>query len=435
MPENIVNLNTRGTRTKLADESDNSILGASEINEALSEELGETVRTMDPQWTKFANEGLVIELHCRRERYKMTLSADDLGIEGANPRETNEIKRILAPGWIYLLPWDAVKEGDTLDSRARDTLKKHAFKTFWGFWLHKSKYAAWREDIDKVKVEYLQVVEKILEDYDKHRTDAINGWFGICNQTYNRLAQTEASQRIRGFADRNAWMQKQMDMMISRIPTEGEIRASYQMDWEVYRLPLLAEIEKDRANAQDIRLDESERLMLADMEATAKRTIQGGVDQFMAEIKAQVESSLCEVAEACLKVLAKDGKIGRNSVVQIQNLIDANRSAVFWKDENLDACMQRLQAIIDTPPKKRNPEQLKETFLQVGARARLTLAELQPTAERRSAADVGIPDSLDELQEIARRGTARSADDLLDDLDDTRPAVRGNGRGAVEDAL
>lgn len=434
MPENIVTINNRGTFRPLI-EDDNPIRGTAEINEELSAELGDTVRNMDPQWVRYANEGLVIDLHCRRERYKMTLSTDDLGIEGATPKETGEIKRILAPGFIYLLPWDAVRMGDTLDSRARDTLKKHAFKTFWGFWLHRSKYAAWRADIDAVKAEYLQVVEKILVDYEQHRTDAVNGWYGICNQTYTRLAMTAAAMRIRGFQDRNAWMQRQMQIMIDRIPTPEEIRASYKMDWEVYRLPLLAEIEKDKVNAQNLRLDESERLMLADLEATAKRTIQGGVDQFMGEIKGQVENALCEVAEACLRALNKDGKIGRNSVVQIQNLIDANRSAVFWKDEGLDACMRRLQSIVNTAPGDRKPDELRETFRQVGARARLTLAELQRPAVR-SAAEVGIPDSLEELQEIARRGTARTAAELLDDLDDVRPAVRnGGGRRAIEDAL
>jgi hypothetical protein len=427
MPENVVTISTRQTTSPIA--------GATEINEALSIELGETVRNMDPQWVKFANEGLVVDLHCRRERYKMTLSTDDLGIEGATAKETSEIKRILAPGFVYLLPWDAIKDGDTLDSRARGTLQRHAFRTFWGYWIHRSKYAAWREDIDRVKVDYLAVVEKILANYEKHRADALIGWAGICNQTYNRLAQTAASRRIRGFSDREAWMERQMAAMISRIPSEEEIRASYQLDWEVYRLPLLAEIEQDRANANDLRLSEAERLMLADVEATAKRTIQGGVEQFMSEVKGQVETALCEVAEACLRALNKEGKIGRNSTVQIQNLIDANRSAVFWKDESLEQCMRRLQAIIDTPPKQRNPEALRETFVQVGARARLTLAELERPAVR-SAVDVGIPDSLDELQEIARRGTARTVDEILDDLDDVQPTVRnGQGRRAIQDAL
>ena len=174
-------------RTSAAEPPTSPIRGAAEINEALSAELGETVLNMDPQWIKYANEGLVIDLHCHRERYRMSLSSDDLGIVGASGAETKEMRRILPPIPVYLLPKDAIAKGDTKDDQARGTLRTHAFKTFWGYWLHRSKYPEWRAAIDGVKAEYEAVVDEILAKYDDHRRDAIVGMVGPVSYTHLTL--------------------------------------------------------------------------------------------------------------------------------------------------------------------------------------------------------------------------------------------------------
>jgi hypothetical protein len=243
---------------------------------------------------------------------------------------------------------------------------------------------------------------------------------------------TIAGRQIEGITDRDTWLSLQLESLLKRIPPPEEIRRNHTYKWEVWTIPLQAQIEQDRITAGDLRLIAAEREMMADVEASAKAKAKAGVEGFLSEIQAQIQAQVCTVAEAALVAMqGNQGRLGRNSSVAIANLIQTTRDLVFWEDASLAATMRRLQAILDTPSKKRDPNEVRSTMLALGAEARLALMELTPAASREAASEGGDLDELDDLG-AAARSQARVGDVLDIDLGDLAPATRSMGRQAIE---
>lgn len=422
----------RARKLQVDAEEMGKVESAAVLNEQLSERLGDTVYSRDAKWLRFAQEGVVVELHLERKRFMLRLTLQDLGIEPGDEAEAKSLTSILAPGHRYLLPVRVLKQADAIDSLARENLKRYGLKTFWGRFVHLKNYAAWKGRNDEIKAAYYGLVDQIEEEYDDLKREALLAWVGLCNGTYDRLRMSPAASRIPGFGDKAAWVAAQVDRMRAEIPTMAEIRPSFRYEYEVTSLPSLAQVETDRARARDIRLSEAERLMLADMEATAARRIAGGVDQFMVEVRAQVQAQLFDVMTASLRVLRGRGGQGlvRNTSVAIQKLIDATQDKVFWSEGNLEDRLRQLQAMLDTPSRKRENAEVEKLLRTVGAEARLVLLELDQDVAGRSGRDVGIPDDFDGLTATIARAGAKLPE--LDFEPEAPGAVRVGG-AAVPD--
>jgi len=74
------------------------------LNEALTEQLGTEVRTYDARWTRFAQDGVLVDLHLTREQFQLQLTLRDIGIEPRDKAEADQLNSIVRPGHRYLLP-------------------------------------------------------------------------------------------------------------------------------------------------------------------------------------------------------------------------------------------------------------------------------------------------------------------------------------------
>lgn len=428
-----VDASTKSARPKTG-QTEIEAEGAKVLNERLSATLGDTVYSRNAEWLKYSQEGVIVELHLERKRLKLGLSLQDLGIEPENEGEAKRLLSILAPGHRYLLPVKVLKQADSIDSLARENLKRYGLKTFWGRFVHVKNYAAWKARNDEIRAAYMGLADEIEAQYDDLVREALEAYVGLCNGTYDRLAVSPAARRIPGFGDKQAWVTARVERMRGEIPDMAAIRASFVFTYDVTSLPSLAQIETDRVKANDIRLSEAERVMLADLERTAAARVAGGVEQFMTEVRAQVQTALFDVMTQSLKVLrGNQGKsLGRNTSVAIQKLIDATQDKLFWSEGNLEDRLRQLQAMLDTPARKRDYEEVERLLRTVGAEARLALAELEPGAQR-SGLDVGIPEDIDGLtQTIGRAGAwTPPASDLTEA--DLTPAVRRGGDFDADD--
>jgi hypothetical protein len=392
------------------------------LNAALSEELGDQIYSRDAQWMRFAQEGVIVELHLERKRFRLQLTLADLGIVAEDEAEAKKLESILAPGHRYLLPKAITQAADAIDSRARENLKRYGLRTFWGRFVHKKNYLAWKEQNDAIRADYLALVDQIESGYDDLKREALEAYLGLCSQTYDKLALSPSASRIPGFGDKTAWIAAQVDRMRGEIPTMAEIRPSFVYTHEATSLPTMAQVEQDRVDADRIRLSAAEQAMLADLEETAKARVAGGVSQFMVEVRGQVQEALYDVMSQSLRVLrSKDGQgLGRNTSVAIQKLINACEDRVFWSEGNLEDRLRQLQQMLDTPSRKRNYGEVEALLRTVGAEARLQLLALDQEVAGRigDASDIGIPADVDGLGEVvARAGFLKEEEPDLDDLD------------------
>jgi hypothetical protein len=356
------------------------------LNEALTEQLGTEVRTYDARWTRFAQDGVLVDLHLTREQFQLQLTLRDIGIEPRDKAEADQLNSIVRPGHRYLLPRNiAIQVPESIQSEARECLKRHSYKTYWGRWVHVNRFPIWLEENEALKAKYLNHVETIIANYDQLVSDAQAAWLGMCNKTYNQLAVTEAATRIPNFADRDAWLADQAQAFLARVPDRERIRARFTYQWDVFSLPSLVQQVKDEsAQARWQRMSEAERAMTRALEQSARQKIQGGVDQFLSEIRGQIQAEVLSVASSALKVVqGRGGKLERNSSNALKGLIEQWRNMVFWDDDQgIEVKLSALEQVLNTESAKRDPLVTTNVLQSLAAEARLALADLDVPADR-----------------------------------------------------
>lgn len=405
--------------------------GAAALNQALSDRLGVNVYSRDAQWLQYSQAGVVVEVHLARERFKLQLTLELLGIAPENEKEAKALNQLLAPGHRYLLPARIAKKGDSIDSQARENLKRYGRKTFWGQWIHVAVFPAWKAQNDRIEAEYLAWVDSIEAQYDELVEENTVAFIGLCNGTWERLRPLAASSRIPNFDDKEVWVREQVQRMLAEVPSMERIRRKLKYSYDVTSLPSLAAVEADRVRARDIRLTEAERIMMAEIERTQARRVAGGVEQFMAEIRGQLQSQVFDTIAVALQVArGNGGRLKRNNVVALRDLIGSVKELDFWGEGNgsLQSRLADLQGILDIPGWARSADEVEQILQTLGAEARLTLMELDQPISRKAAliADaVGLGGDVEQLEGLVRRGSPWDADDLTgggDDLEAT--AVR-----------
>jgi hypothetical protein len=245
------------------------------------------------------------------------------------------------------------------------------------------------------------------------------------------LARTDAATRIPNFGDRDAWLTDQATAFLARVPDPERIRARFTYKWDVFSLPSLVQQVKDESTqARWQRMSEAERSMTLALEATAKQKIQGGVDQFLTEIRGQIQAEVLSVASSALKVVqGRGGKLERNSSNALKGLIEQWRTMVFWDDDqSIETKLSALEQVLNTESAKRDPLVTTNAIQALAAEARLALADLDVPADR-TAIGGTVTDAIekadaagiawdDDLSATTVRSAIESADDDLFEDDD-----------------
>jgi hypothetical protein len=395
---------------------------AAELNEDAA-----NIRVQDPIWSRYAQQGVTIRIHCKRPYFKTILTLSEMGIKPESEEEEKSLLKTISLGHRYFIPreWDA--KGKSYDDAARQTLRTMAYDTHWGFWLHTSQYDNWRQEVEKVRAEFYAHAREVSERYDELRAEARLSYVGMASQAYNRLLATPAGRegRIPGFEDREQWIADSVNRMAASAPPQAEILDGYKMWWDVSVLPLQQNVAEDERRANKIRLDAATQAMLADLKATQARDAAGGIQQFVNEVQGQIRTYVYDATISCLEVLEKnDGRLGSNSTKQLKNLVQRCSEMVFWEDPDLETRVREIGALVDIPSAQRSPTAVRQALQQLGAASRLVLLELDQ-APKRSGKGVGIPDDAETLESVVRRGTLVTDVFYGDDEDfDFEPVAR-----------
>ena len=118
-----------------------------DMKRALAEALGvppEDLRATNPQWLRLLREGVLVRLHIGRWRAKTSLRWRDLGFEPVSREEEKALDELVEPGFKRLLPKKVMQRLAAIEAKARAHLEKHAFRTYWGFFVPVTAWAEWR---------------------------------------------------------------------------------------------------------------------------------------------------------------------------------------------------------------------------------------------------------------------------------------------------
>ena len=379
--------------------------------EALARTLGEQrvgIRRVD--WTPYTTEGVLVKITLRRFRGEQKATLADLGIQTETKEQRDAIERILELPRRYLLPAEILKGGDTLEAKIRYNLTTHAFKTAWGFFVHVSRYAQWRESHLKLAEEYAAYGQMIASRYDELRERTVQDYRVLAMRLYTQMSQRQTpllDQILTTGID--AWCTQFAEAAISALPDAAAIARSYQCSYGVAMLPNMTAVAADRAEAERIALEAQERARLSAEDAMARdlrRTMleeaSRGIEQFVADVKQQVHA---EVYNCCLRALdvvqkSRYGRVDRNSSVWLRNVIAMTREMVFWDEPELDRRIAEVERLLTLPSAGRSEREMQRALRSLGAVSRLALMEIGRPPER-SGQTLGIPDAPDLLTRMA----------------------------------
>jgi hypothetical protein len=414
-----------------------STQSTSELIDSIAIELNEDakrIRVQNPIWARYAQQGVTVSLHIEREHFRTSLSFGELGIDSENEAERKSLRKIVEDPVRYLIPKDWAKKGGSIADEARACLKRHAYDTHWGFWIHTNNYDTWRTEHNEIEQKFLAFAQELVDRYDELVQEARVSYLGLCQQTYDRLSRTLAARdgRIPGFQDREQWVLDSVQRMVSVTPSRERILSKFRMYYDVRVLPLQENIAEDERRANQIRLDAVTATMVEDLRRTEARRAAGGMQQFVEELQAEIRAQVYDATVSSLEVLeTNDGRLSRNASATLKRLVEKCSQMVFWEEPDLERRVAEMSRILDVPSNKRSPSELRGVLQELGAEARLVLMGLNREPER-SGNGVGIPDDVPALEVIARRG-AESAAEMFDavDFDMTRVAQRGEANIAL----
>jgi len=398
--------------------------------EALAFEMGvpsNEITIRNPEWIRYLQDGALVTVNLGRYRAKVGLTLEDLGIQPESAEARASMNRILSPGHRYLLPVTILKRAQEIESRARYRLKVYGFKTFWGRWIHKARYAEWRAQNEEIKAEYFALADEVMERWDALVDQVRQDYASFALGTLNRLI---AEGLLVGYDDDEAkieWCQTYVEKAMARVPSAQKAREAWRYDTVTEYLPMQQTLAADRAaaeatklRAQEIARLEAEDVFMADLRRTEARNAVEGLNTFIADLKAQVNDQVYTAAENCLEALRNPknkGKLPRNSTKELKNLIEFFQGMVFWPEADIEAKLTELGRLIEIRSEKRDNAAVSSILTELGTQARIVLLELdrEPSRNAKKGRDFELNLDLDVGRRRRLRASTTDQDVLIDE--------------------
>lgn len=388
--------------------------------DAFADSVGEDkarIKVVDPQWRELLSACCRVEPHVTRWRATTSLTLEDLGIAPKDAAERKAITSLLSLGDRYLLPRAVIEDGQRLENKFRNALWKRSLPSHWGNLVPQARYADWKLEASGIAAEYAAWANDVYLNWNAHMAQVEDDYRQLGLQAWNRLVQSG-----REMPPMNEWVARFVQRCMAKCETREYWLAKAKMWWDVSYIPLKSMLAEDEAEAAHIAaVVQAKTEMEKDILNSARAQFETGLFQFMADVRGEITERIFNVLVDVLTAMDKNGgDLPRNSSKQLKNLLDAVDDLKFWNDDQLDAQMNAIRAIMNQRSIERDYGELQDVMRQIGAEARLLLNELGRPVQRRSR-QVGIPEAERELGTVLR--TQRRALDVSDDVD-TQPIKR-----------
>ncbi len=398
------------------------------VRQVLSEALGvdpEEIKPTNPRWLQLLQEGVIVRLHIGRWRAKTSLHWQDLGLRPTSKEEREALAELIEPGFKRLLPKEVMKRLDAIEAKGRAALEKHAFKTYWGFFVPVTAWAEWRERDREIREEYLEVCRNLADSWDEMVEQVLDGYRVTARSAYRRLRLLNP-EAVKGLTE-DEFTDRFIRAVRAHIPSVERFRRSFYYETEMEYVPLPSLLAEEQAEAERIKAEhhlEMERLraeeiavrtaaderlrMLREMNREvveqARRKKKQLVDRFLRDVTAQLRSLVYDVCTNVLATMERNGgRLHPRSVIQLRNLVEQLERLNFTGDREVEEIIKEVRYHLGQPAESRSPAEIENALRDIAIVARAALIGLgeQP----RSARSLGIPDEPPEplVREIRRR--------------------------------
>lgn len=298
-------------------------------------------------WRELMESGALASLSISRFRGHKALSSDDLGI---TPEEYKEVESIVSLGFRLLLPKAVLGSFNSLESNARQVLRRYTLKVPTGYFLPASAYQACATAMQEHKSKFDALVLQLLDDLDLHRVTVLEQYTVLGDQVAKRLYNAG----VISYADRWATADNFKDRCMATFPTKEELAGafSFRLSLSFVPVPYQSAQEAPQFAQASGDLMALRKAVLEEQARVQAEEVTGFIKSIQSEVYTLVNESLTAV----LSTAQDKSYLQSRSVVQLRGLIERLSQLNFWGDAKLDLIKQEITAIIDREPSKRNFE-------------------------------------------------------------------------------
>lgn len=355
-------------------------------------------------WQHLMQDGALVELHVGRCGFTTRIVLEDMGIQIDDESVRDKVGRWMTLGDKRLLPEAYMKNLSRIESRARATLKDHAFRTELGYFVPITAYEEWRVQTEALRAEYLALRDDIIAHYDELVHQVLDDYEVIAADTYQRLRVTHPELVRDG---QQQFVASYTNRIHSQIPSVDRIRQSFS--FRFFRVPgtqplgapaeaLPAAQAQPAPEVAEIRASTEQQMrqraiLQQDMRHDAQQRVNAMLDEWLTTIVGHLRVLVYDAATDVLATLQRRGgeTFSGRSTMQLNNLLTQIRSLNFFGDAEIDQMMARIEQIVNVSPaeRQRSVGEIQQTLRAIATTARATLLDLGEDT-RAPRPDLGI---------------------------------------------
>lgn len=313
-------------------------------------------------------DGVLIDVDISYWSGAKALRPEDLGLKASAVADAFKLGR------KFLVPADVIRSFRRLDSKARRIVDEGSFPFPIGnaHFIPRKSFEKTIQNLEECKQEYMQLVDELIENYDKYREEMVPVYREAAEQAF--LIQTPQTHEFGPEYDREKEKQVFVEDFLERIesfyPPAATIRKKFGLEWSLYEISLPR---VDELDAHQIIQNENNRQFA---EQEYRRQMHEKMETFVNDAVSVLRQ---ETVEVCGRISAnlKEGKIVQGRTLQtLKDFVDRFSSLNFVGDATVESQLETLRAeILDKYPVQKFNE---DKDLQ--AELRRKLGEIAETA-------------------------------------------------------
>lgn len=338
--------------------------------ELLAAALGvpqDALREIPNQMQDAMRNGVIVTLHVGRWRGWTTLTPEDLGLP-----KTKEYRDWVSFGSKRLMDAKLMKEIEAVEYNARYWLARYATQTYWGWFVGARAWTALKPILEERKEKYFALRDALLAVYETKVEEVLAHYAEIGRVAYRRANKLPGDYDFDWRVDfEDVAVDRFVAKIAQRIPSKGELAASFSFDWDMHFIPLTLDV-PDNVDKESLEVAALRREVIEKMRSEQDALVK----DFFADYKGQLAALVYDSVVLLGDTTTRAGKLQPRSVRQIWELTERMAAMNITADEEIDQYIARLREIAGTPSRLRSMDDVLRQFRDIATVTRAQLVAL-----------------------------------------------------------
>jgi len=286
------------------------------------------------------SQGVIVKLSLCRWRAKIKLESETLGLRFVDEDGSGFMKDYIRLGDQKLLPPEVLKEIETLERRARETLVTYSFGTVWGRFVPFTAFDEWEKENNIIKRDFIDQARALGEKYDIIVEAVKDDYRNLARDVWARLYPQDKGGATLSF------IEDFVVKIINKIPSREDVIASFKYNSVYFVIPMPSFVAENIARAEKIRLETDMEEFESNIEKDAKRRISEEyvarkkelIDGFLestVDMMRKYKRDLCDSVLQSIARKSRSGKVTLRNINKLKGMIKKVKLLNFYDDDEV----------------------------------------------------------------------------------------------------